>query len=118
MTFGNAQGTSKPSLASIKKPPTNGQGGHRRAINFFDTADAYSDGVSEKTLGQSFKNLNSARKDTVLATKVYSRVGPGPDDMAASRGHIMDAVEASLRRFQTDYIDLYQIHVNDSITPR
>jgi aryl-alcohol dehydrogenase-like predicted oxidoreductase len=86
-------------------------------INFFDTADVYSDGESEKTLGQSFKNLNIARKDVVLATKVYSRVGPGRNDVGASRGHIMDAVEASLRRLQTDHIDLYQIHANDPVTP-
>jgi len=86
-------------------------------INFFDTADVYSEGESEKTLGQSFKNLHIPRKDVVLATKVYSRVGPGHNDVGASRGHIMDAVEASLRRLQTDYIDLYQIHGNDSITP-
>jgi aryl-alcohol dehydrogenase-like predicted oxidoreductase len=86
-------------------------------INFFDTADIYSEGQSEKTLGQSFKNLNIARKDVVLATKVYGRVGPGRNDVGASRGHIMDAVEASLRRLQTDHIDLYQIHANDSVTP-
>jgi aryl-alcohol dehydrogenase-like predicted oxidoreductase len=86
-------------------------------INFFDTADVYSEGESERTLGQSLKNLNIARKDVVLATKVYGRVGPGRNDIGASRGHIMDAVEASLRRLQTDHIDLYQIHANDSITP-
>ena len=71
-------------------------------INLFDTADVYSEGESEKTLGQSFKNLNIARKDVVLATKAYSRIGPGRNDTGASRGHIMDAVEASLRRLQTD----------------
>jgi aryl-alcohol dehydrogenase-like predicted oxidoreductase len=86
-------------------------------INFFDTADVYSEGESEKALGQSLKNLNIARKDVVIATKVYGRVGPGRNDVGASRGHIMDAVHASLRRLQTDYIDLYQIHGNDSITP-
>jgi len=86
-------------------------------INFFDTADVYSEGESEKSLGQSLKNLNVARKDVVLATKVFGRVGPGRNDVGASRGHIMDAVEASLRRLQTDYIDLYQIHGNDPITP-
>jgi aryl-alcohol dehydrogenase-like predicted oxidoreductase len=86
-------------------------------INFFDTADVYSEGESEKTLGQSLKNLNLARKDVVIATKVYSRVGPGRNDVGASRGHIMDGVEASLRRLQTDYIDLYQIHGNDTVTP-
>src|SRR5271156_1204069 len=86
-------------------------------VNFFDTADVYSDGESEQTLGQSLKNVNIARKDVVIATKVFGRVGPGRNDIGASRGHIMDAVEASLRRLQTDYIDLYQIHGNDSVTP-
>src|SRR5260370_38008521 len=86
-------------------------------INFFDTADNYTEGESEKILGQSLKNLKIARKDVVIATKVYSRVGPGRNDIGASRGHIMDGVEASLRRLQTDHIDLYQIHGNDSITP-
>src|ERR1700686_808217 len=86
-------------------------------INFFDTAENYTEGESEKILGRSLKNLNIARKDVVIATKVYSRVGPGRNDIGASRGHIMDGVEASLRRLQTDYIDLYQIHGNDSVTP-
>jgi aryl-alcohol dehydrogenase-like predicted oxidoreductase len=86
-------------------------------INFFDTADTYTEGESEKILGQSLKNLNIARKDVVIATKVYGRVGPGRNDIGASRGHIMDGVEASLRRLQTDHIDLYQIHGNDSVTP-
>jgi len=86
-------------------------------INFFDTADVYSEGRSETALGQSFKNLGIARKDVVIATKVYGRVGPGRNDVGASRGHIMDAVDASLKRLQTDHIDLYQIHGNDIITP-
>src|ERR1700678_3132585 len=86
-------------------------------VNFFDTADVYADGESEKMLGQSLKNLNIARKDVVIATKVYGRVGPGRNDVGASRGHIMDAVDASLRRLQMDHIDLYQIHGNDSVTP-
>jgi len=86
-------------------------------INFFDTADVYSEGRSETALGQSFKNLNIARKDVVIATKVYGRTGPGRNDVGASRGHIMDAIDASLTRLQTDYIDLYQIHGNDAITP-
>ena len=86
-------------------------------INFFDTADVYSEGQSEETLGQSLRNLNIARKDVVIATKVFGRVGLGRNDVGASRGHIMDAVEASLHRLQTDHIDLYQIHGNDSVTP-
>ena len=86
-------------------------------INFFDTADVYSEGESENTLGQSLKNLNIARKDVVIATKVYGRVGPGRNDIGASRGHIMDSIDGSLRRLQTDHIDLYQIHGNDVVTP-
>lgn len=85
-------------------------------VNFFDTADIYSNGESEKILGQSFKNLGVVRKDVVIATKVYGRMGPGRNDVGASRGHIMDAVEASLKRLQTDHIDLYQVHGNDSVT--
>jgi aryl-alcohol dehydrogenase-like predicted oxidoreductase len=86
-------------------------------INFFDTADVYSEGESEKILGQSLRNLKIARKDVVIATKVYGRTGPGRNDVGASRGHIMDGVEASLKRLQTDHIDLYQIHGNDTVTP-
>lgn len=83
-------------------------------INFFDTADVYSEGMSEQLLGQA---LGQRRKEVVIATKVRGRVGPGPNDMGLSRGHIMAAVEASLERLGTDYIDLYQIHGFDPITP-
>jgi len=86
-------------------------------INFFDTADVYTEGESEKILGQALKNLKVARQHVVIATKVYGRVGPGRNDVGASRGHIMDGVEASLRRLQTDHIDLYQIHGSDAVTP-
>ena len=86
-------------------------------VNFIDTADVYSEGKSEIAVGQSLKNLNIARTDVVIATKVYGRTGPGRNDVGASRGHIMDAIDASLRRLQTDYVDLYQIHGNDAITP-
>ena len=86
-------------------------------INFFDTADVYSEGESEKTLGQSLRNLGIARKDVVIATKVFGRTGPGRNDVGASRGHIMDGVEASLSRLGIDHIDLYQVHASDSITP-
>jgi aryl-alcohol dehydrogenase-like predicted oxidoreductase len=86
-------------------------------INFFDTADVYSEGGSETILGQSIRNLGIARKDVVIATKVFGRTGRGYNDAGASRGHIMDAVDASLTRLNTDYIDLYQIHGNDTLTP-
>jgi aryl-alcohol dehydrogenase-like predicted oxidoreductase len=86
-------------------------------INFVDTADVYTNGESEKVLAQAIANLGIARKDIVIATKAFGRTGPGRNDVGASRGHIMDAVEASLRRLKTDYIDLYQIHGADSVTP-
>jgi aryl-alcohol dehydrogenase-like predicted oxidoreductase len=83
-------------------------------INFFDTADVYSNGVSEQLLG---KALGARRKDVILATKVRGRTGPGVNDVGLSRGHIMDSVHASLKRLGTDYIDLYQIHGYDMVTP-
>jgi aryl-alcohol dehydrogenase-like predicted oxidoreductase len=86
-------------------------------VNFIDTADVYSEGQSETILGQSLKNLGIVRKDVVVATKVFGRTGKGRNDVGASRGHIMDGVDASLKRLQTDYIDLYQIHGTDSVTP-
>lgn len=86
-------------------------------VNFVDTADVYSEGRSETTLGQSLKNLGIVRKDLVVATKAYGRTGKGRNDVGASRGHIMDAVDASLKRLQTDYIDLYQVHATDLVTP-
>ncbi len=86
-------------------------------VNFIDTADVYSEGHSERILGQSLKNLNIARKDIVIATKAYGRMGPGKNDVGASRGHLMDAIDGSLRRLQMDYVDLYQIHATDLYTP-
>ena len=83
-------------------------------INFIDTADIYSEGDSERILG---KALGKRRKDVVLATKVFGRMGPGPNQVGLSRGHIMQAVEDSLERLGTDYIDLYQIHGFDPLTP-
>jgi aryl-alcohol dehydrogenase-like predicted oxidoreductase len=86
-------------------------------VNFLDTADVYSIGESEKMTGQALKDLGVKRSDVVLATKVFGRIGPGPNDVGASRGHIMDAVAKSLERLQTDHIDLYQIHQADLLTP-
>jgi aryl-alcohol dehydrogenase-like predicted oxidoreductase len=73
--------------------------------------------MSETLVGQSLKNLGVGRKDVVIATKAFGEVGPGPNDRGASRGHLMDAVAASLERLQTDHIDLYQIHGTDTVTP-
>jgi aryl-alcohol dehydrogenase-like predicted oxidoreductase len=86
-------------------------------VNFIDTADVYSVGQSEEILGQALKDIGVKRSDVVIATKCYGRMGPGPNDLGASRGHIMDSVARSLERLQTDHIDLYQIHATDSVTP-
>jgi aryl-alcohol dehydrogenase-like predicted oxidoreductase len=83
-------------------------------VNFIDTADAYSDGESEELLGQA---IGKRRRDVVLGTKLLVPVGPGPNDQGLSRMHVMRALEDSLRRLRTDYIDLYQIHGYDHVTP-
>lgn len=85
-------------------------------INFFDTADMYSLGASEEVTGRALKDL-AKRDDVVIATKVYNPMGLGPNDRGLSRKHIMSAIDASLNRLETDYVDLYQIHRFDSETP-
>lgn len=86
-------------------------------INFIDTANVYSFGASEELTGQAIRNLGVNRDDLVLATKVFRKMGAGPNDEGLSRKHIMQQAEASLKRLQTDYLDLYQIHAFDPITP-
>ncbi|GLS22465.1 aldo/keto reductase [Labrys miyagiensis] len=86
-------------------------------VNFIDTADVYSEGLSEEITGKAMVNSGRKRSDIVLATKALGLVGQGVNDRGASRGHIMDAVKASLKRLGTDYIDLYQIHGLDQVTP-
>ncbi|MCZ4602646.1 aldo/keto reductase [Streptomyces sp. Lzd4kr] len=83
-------------------------------INFVDTADIYAAGESEELLGRA---LGKRRQDVVLATKLIAPVGPGPNDHGLSRLHVMRALEDSLRRLDTDYIDLYHIHNWDPLTP-
>ena len=83
-------------------------------VTFFDTADYYAGLRSETILGEVLKGR---RDQAIIGTKAYGRTGPGPNDMGLSRKHIMDAVEGSLRRLQTDYIDLYSIHRPDPDTP-
>lgn len=86
-------------------------------VNFIDTADIYSEGLAEQITGQAIRNSGFQRTDVVLATKIFGTVGDGPNDRGASRAHIMDGVQASLKRLGTDYIDLYQVHGLDQITP-
>src|SRR5271165_6263041 len=85
-------------------------------INFFDTADMYSVGVSEEIVGRALKDFAS-RDRVVIATKVFNPMGDDPNQRGLSRKHIMHAIDDSLRRLQTDYVDLYQIHRFDYQTP-
>ena len=85
-------------------------------INFFDTADVYTAGESERVVGRALKDM-SQRDAIVLATKVFNPMGPGPNDKGLSRKHILSAIDASLQRLGTDYVDLYQIHRWDYETP-
>jgi aryl-alcohol dehydrogenase-like predicted oxidoreductase len=85
-------------------------------ITFFDTADMYSLGVSEEVTGRALKDL-APRDQVVIATKVFYPMGDGPNDRGLSRKHLMDAINRSLRRLGTEYVDLYQIHRWDSETP-
>src|SRR3954447_19518868 len=78
-------------------------------INFFDTANVYSDGTSEEIVGRALKDF-AKRDDIVLATKVNSRMRPGPNGAGLSRKAILSEIDYSLRRLGTDYVDLYQIH--------
>ncbi|MFP2927093.1 aldo/keto reductase [Pyxidicoccus sp. 3LG] len=86
-------------------------------VNLIDTADAYSEGSSEQILGRALRSLKVRREDVLVATKAFMSMGSGPNARGASRGHIMDAVKASLTRLQLDYVDLYQLHAFDPATP-
>ena len=114
MTFGG-HGQIWETIGGLDQPAVDGIV-HRAldaGINFVDTADVYSSGESETMVG---KALAGRRQGVVLATKVRGRMGQGPNDVGLSRLHIMEAVDASLKRLGTDYIDLYQIHRSDSLT--
>jgi aryl-alcohol dehydrogenase-like predicted oxidoreductase len=94
---------------------------YRRAweagINFFDTADMYSDGISEEVLGRALRELSIPREQVVVATKVFQPMGPTANECGLSRKHIAHSIDASLRRLKLDYVDLYQIHRFDPTTP-
>ena len=83
-------------------------------VTLFDTADVYSEGLAEEVLGAALKDR---RSQVLIATKAFARMGSGPNDLGLSRQHLIEACEASLRRLGTDYIDLYQAHGVDSLTP-
>ncbi|MEW6241704.1 MAG: aldo/keto reductase [Chloroflexota bacterium] len=86
-------------------------------INFFDTADVYSLGESERITGNLLKHFAVKRENVVVATKVYQQMSDDPNDRGLSRKHIMDSIDRSLKRLQMDYVDLYQIHRWDYSTP-
>jgi len=113
MTFGG-QGQMWEVIGGLDQSSTDAIVGRAldAGINFIDTADVYSAGESETQVG---KALAGKRHQVVLATKVRVRMGKGPNDVGLSRLHIMEAAEASLKRLNTDYIDLYQIHRFDSL---
>jgi len=86
-------------------------------INFIDTADVYSQGLSEQITGQALKNLKVPRDQVVVATKVFNAMGDSPNQRGATRYHILNGLKASLKRLQLDHVDLYQIHGFDPVTP-
>ncbi|HLF28061.1 MAG TPA: aldo/keto reductase [Anaerolineae bacterium] len=86
-------------------------------VNFFDTADVYSHGVSEEILGRALRDFGVRRDEVVIATKVFFPMGEAPNQGGLSRKHILDAIDASLKRLNLDYVDVYQIHRYDRETP-
>jgi 1-deoxyxylulose-5-phosphate synthase len=86
-------------------------------INFFDTADLYSQGMSEEITGRALKKLGVSREQVVIATKVFYPTGTSPNEQGTSKKHVRHAIDASLRRLDLEYIDLYQIHRYDRSTP-
>ncbi len=90
---------------------------HEAGINFFDTADMYSDGASEEVLGRALKELAVPREQVVIATKLFNPTGKTPNERGTARKHVRHAIENTLRRLGTDYVDLYQIHRFDRGTP-
>lgn len=86
-------------------------------VNFIDTANVYHEGESERLTAEAISSLGLSRQSLVLATKVRGRMGPGPNDAGLTRKHILWSIDESLRRLNTDYVDLYQIHGVDAATP-
>lgn len=118
MTFGGTDGIWQH-IGDLQQPDAERLIGRAldAGINFIDTADVYSNGVSEQMTGQALKNLKVPRDRVVVATKVFGQTGEGANARGASRFHIMDGIKASLKRLQLDHVDLYQIHGFDPATP-
>ncbi len=115
MTFGGV-GTIFQTIGGLAQHDVNAlvENSLDAGVNFIDTANVYAAGESESMLG---KALGQRRRDVIVASKVFGRMGPGPNQVGLSRLHIMQEVEASLLRLNTDYVDLYQIHGFDRVTP-
>ena len=90
---------------------------HEAGVNFYDTADMYSDGASEEVLGRALKELTVPREQVVIASKLFNPTGKSPNERGTARKHVRHAIENTLRRLGTDYVDLYQIHRFDRGTP-
>ncbi|WP_029526374.1 aldo/keto reductase [Polaromonas glacialis] len=118
MTFGGSEGMWRQ-IGALQQPDAEKLIGQAvdAGINFIDTADVYSEGLSEQITGQALKNLKIPRENVVVATKVFGGMGEGPNARGLSRSHILDGVKASLKRLQLDHIDLYQVHGFDEATP-
>jgi len=118
MTFGSGEGM-WATVAGVSQEDVGEliKAAFDRGINFIDTADFYSNGRSEIVTGNALKMIGLPRDSYVLATKVLLRMGPGHNQIGLSRAHIMQGVDASLKRLQVDHIDLYQIHGRDPFTP-
>jgi aryl-alcohol dehydrogenase-like predicted oxidoreductase len=114
MTFGGVGDFQKLGTTQVEEARNLAAECIDHGVNLFDTADIYSEGASEKVLGEA---LGPRRKDVLIATKAYAPMGKGPNDLGSSRYHLIAACEASLRRLNTDYIDLYQLHNFDAVTP-
>jgi len=114
MTFGGRGGFSKVGATDVAGAKRQVDMCLDAGVNLFDTANIYSDGESEVILGQA---ISGRRDDLLLATKVRMSVGEGPNDTGLSRHHIIRQCEESLRRLGTDYVDLYQVHEWDGLTP-
>jgi aryl-alcohol dehydrogenase-like predicted oxidoreductase len=119
MTFGGSGETMWARIGELQQSDADRLVGHAldAGINFVDTANVYAGGVSEQITGQSLKNLKVPRENVIVATKVFGEMGPGANARGLSRGHIMDALKASLARLQLDHVDLYQVHAFDPATP-
>lgn len=118
MTFSDGQGMWAP-VGAMDQTTANKllKTAFDAGINFLDTANVYSGGLSERMTGEALKKLGLPRDQYVVATKVLGRMGSGVNQSGLSRVHILNAVDESLRRLQLDYIDLYQIHGRDPLTP-